>query len=403
LQDVWEIWAGPLPCVPANVYLREQTQLLGWEPTTVETKAYRLIHFFRVLSDAGVSFWVDPVRRGGNLMLAYRVSLQRRVRGAVDMKRGEGGGAPVSVFVDDDAVKRITESRASDIMGELLSMCDFWTQPGETKLVDSKLREERKRPPVFRITVHGKPSRGAQSLTLAEYNQIWDFWLIERRPPRGAKLMTAWWARNLMLWALMCTTGLRRWEVPGVMLRDVRYEADSGWWVHLVDPRDAPGEQDRRDFPGLARFKSGSRMMYVGWEPRFAQAVKIWQTWRPLLIGLTGKPDHRRLLVNGYGPGSGIGSPLTVPGLTAWFATVNEALGPFRGDSVGGGEFFLSTHRIRHSLESILRSRGVPLHHRQAHLGHKRPDTTLDYGTTYRTDYRAHLDSFATHLKEGAR
>src|SRR5690606_3529017 len=121
-REVWEIWAGPVPCIPANIYLREQSQLHGWRSTTIEAKAYRLVNFFRALGQAGISFWTDSVRRGGNLMLAYRVSLQRRLQSAPTTQEEEDDEAENALFATGDALARITESRASDIMGEILDL-----------------------------------------------------------------------------------------------------------------------------------------------------------------------------------------------------------------------------------------------------------------------------------------
>lgn len=138
--------------------------------------------------------------------------------------------------------------------------------------------------------------------------------------------------------------------------------------------------------------------MYVGFEPRFAVAFHTWQVWRPLLIATSGAPDHGMLLVNGAGRGGRSGAPLTASGTVQWFDLVNDRLGPFSGDSLGARKFFLSPHRIRHTIESMFKSRDVPLPVRQAHFGHKREDTTLKYGTIYRSDYIANLIGFGQHI-----
>jgi hypothetical protein len=422
-RGVVELWDGSFPCIAANIYLRRQAANLSWKRNTAEAKAYALLPLFRWLSSRGHSFWEDEVRRGGRVMMAFRLDLQRRIT------------SPLNPSPDEP----ISRNRAREIMNELLALCDYWTQERfEEPLVKTpqtarerragRSRSDKWKPAAFRIRASDHSSRGEESLTVEEYERIWRLWLTDLRPVKPEilqsriradwpeskrrehvatnsrwKMEQAWWARNLMYWALISTTGLRRREVPGVMLKDVVHDSDTGYWVHLVDPTDGAislTEADRKLVlaSDLADFKTGSRTMFVGYEPRFADAFHTWRVWRPVLIAASGRPDHGMLLVNGPGRGGRIGSPLTAAGTVRWFDIVNDRLGPFSGDSLGGRSFFLSPHRIRHTIETMLNSRDVPLKTRQAHFGHKREETTLKYGSIYRTSYIRDLRGFGEHL-----
>lgn len=61
-REISEIWAGPVPSVSANVYLRRLARLRQWADATVSAIAYRLVVFFRWLDTEGLSFWPDEVR-----------------------------------------------------------------------------------------------------------------------------------------------------------------------------------------------------------------------------------------------------------------------------------------------------------------------------------------------------
>lgn len=379
------------PWVAGNVYLRQMAPLKNWSDATLSRKATCFRHLAQWLSDEGRSFWDPEVRLGGRLMVDFRNSLFEK--------------RPDSDYSGVGSLQAVTIRR---IMAEAYGLCSFW------KANDEKIKGERQIrgswrgrkaiPPAYSVRVVAPSRRGQQSLTLEEVRSIWRYLYVECRPPRrwgnGVRRqewqwLMSFWARDCMIWALLISTGLRRGEVPGLMIHDVKNHKGAGWWVHLIDPREQlAGKVNRvRVSEYGATFKTGSRDIIVWFQDWFDSAFTNWVSWRPFLVALTGAVDHEMLLVSKQGNGTKVGSPLTYWGLSQFFKKVNKALGPFSGDS-GGEPFYITAHTIRHTLESILRSRNVPLFFRQATLGHRRPDTTLAYGTTYRTSLIAAQKSF---------
>ena len=242
-REVSEIWDGILPCIPVNAYLRAGGQLHQWSPKTVQNKAYCLLAFVRWLADSDRSFWNLDVRLGGRAILEFRNELLRRVY-------------PVGL----QAAPSLADITADDIMGEILGLCRYWRGAQEQIRGEQSSRRDdysrnRTRPAVFRVKVTKRAERGKESLRPEEIDAVWNYFLVERRPPRRCPsglvkerwhMQTALWARECMVWALFMCTGLRRGEAPAVMLEDVRYEGKEGWWVYLVDPREARTVDARR-------------------------------------------------------------------------------------------------------------------------------------------------------------
>lgn len=380
-REVTELWDGLFPCIPVNAYLREGSALRQWAPKTVELKAYRLLQFFRWLTDSGMSFWDPDVRLGGAVIVAFRNQLLDRVRPC-----------------DSTSEPSLTAQTASRIMGEVLDLCRFWRHRGERIRGDhrsTRKKDRSQRPAAFTVKAPNRSRRGRESLSPAEIDAIWDYLLTDCRPPRRCpsgesqerwRMRTALWARDCMVWTLFICTGLRHGEAPAIMLDDVRHDPDTGWWVHLIDPREVNVVDPRRRqiFQYGARLKTGGRDLIVWFQDRFGQVFTQWVQWRALLVAKAGRPDHGMLLVSAHGRKRSIGDPFTYDSGRALFDRLTAKVGPFEGDA-GAGTFRLSPHRIRHTLESYLKALEVPLPIRQAVLGHRRPETTDLYGTVYRT------------------
>ena len=188
-----------------------------------------------------------------------------------------------------------------------------------------------------------------------------------------------------MLWAILIATGMRRAEIPLLMVADVE-QRDEQLWVRL---------RPRATTAHLGDAKSGGRSMFAGWDERVVQAWRNWMLSRGDLVDAwmrrTGKADHGMLLVGRDG------GPITTKGMASLFAGLNRHFGTFGEDD---NRFSLHAHAIRHTVESLFRDWGVPLEVRQQHLGHKRPETTLSYGQTYRERYVEFLSQLDRRLGE---
>lgn len=256
-RRITELWSTDgQPWIAANVYLREMAPIKNWSETTISRKAADLRHFAQWLSAEGRTFWDPEVRLGGKLMVAFRDSLfGKRAKG--NRSRGQA----------------LQASTIRQIMREAFDLCSYWKAGAESirgsRTLLGKSRWKRKAlPPAFSLRVI-PTRRGEQSLTLDEVKAVWAHLYEDCRPPRRWgrelskaewQLRMAFWARDCMIWALLISTGLRRGEVPGVMLHDVKAYEGAGWWVHLVDPREHLGGSPKRASVASygAKFKTGS-------------------------------------------------------------------------------------------------------------------------------------------------
>jgi len=400
-HSVSEIWRGETPWIPGNVYLRREGAYASWAEGGYEVRAMRLIHLARWCERAGVPFWDKDLRLGRDQMVEFRQSLlARTVPGAKDT---------------------LTASTVSRVMGEVLKLCRFWVQEGERIKGDVRLDRPRaspgrseKRPPAFKVASGRTQGRGEESLTPEEVQAIWTFLLVRRRPPKKCppgmdqerwKLRTACWARDCMLWALLCGTAIRRGEAVGVMVEDVTW-ADGCYWLDVVEPdAKAVARNPMRKAAILAgaRHKTGSRKVVVMSSHTFGEVFKLWMAWRPFLVARTGVPDHGMLLVKKPGGDLPAGSPMRYEGMGDLFKVINREVGPFTGESAQSSAprrtFKLSPHRVRHTMASLMKLAGLPIEFRQALLGHRRPETTDEYGTVYMRAATAQATAFSERFR----
>lgn len=392
-NQVSEVWSSSgFPWIAANVFLRETSWQRSWATRTTRECAYVLKELAVWLSANSFSFWDPEFRLGGRIMLAYRDYL------FADTRFANSTGRRLSIETTDRRLKLAFE------------LCRYWL--GEDESIRGERRALNKiggrqttqrRPPAFSIRKKYAHTRGKESLSPAELRSVWNHLYVEKRPPRRDKtkslkqlqIQKAFWSRDCMLWAVMISTGLRRGEIPALMLEDIRQYPNAGWWLHLIDPRQevTVTRQRERVFEYGADFKTGSRDVIVWFQDIFSEAYRHWLGHRAYLVALTGEPDHGMLFVSNQGGSAVIGEPMTPNGFRSFFHRINTALGPFRGDS-GSNPFYLSPHRVRHTLETVLKSANIPIAYRQATLGHKNPETTEQYGSLYRTGLIAARNGF---------
>lgn len=416
-RQVTEVWAGLEPVVAANTYLRSNS---AWAVSTVDTKARHLVLFFQWLADRGLSFWSPEVRTGGHLIAEFRNSLTERCRPEVP---------------EED---RQTSRYAKSVMYDVFLLCKHWRQPGDpplggepaeerTKVVDGRgaqpqrTHQEEQLPGAFKVSIPSdERNRKKPALLPEEVERIWVYLgaarqpkppeLVRRHPgrprPEWSPTERSKWARatgvyarrlarhrrRQMLWALMLASGMRRREIPLITNRDVRLYRGQLW----------VGLHVRRQHAHLGRAKTGSRMMYIGFDRRVMDAWLNWQESRAVLVAQwtarTGLPDHGMFLVNDRG------GPLTVGGILAFCEHLNAAFSrpgvendtPFGDEGLGEGGFRLHPHAVRHTITSLFRLWKVDKDVIRRHLGHRREQTTADYGKAYRAECVAILDANAS-------
>lgn len=350
---MWDIWIDHRPLPALSIYLRSESRLREWEPTTRAAIAYRLVHVARWLERRGSLSCDSPIFSGGEETVQFREHL----RSLTD-------------------VGQIAETTADKIMGDLLGVAVYWG------LIARPRRGKEKRPPAFRFKIRKNPSfEGEKSLSRDEISRVWDFLERAQRPDRRrSRIREALWARDLILWATFISTGIRAREALGLLVDDVIRSSSGRLWLKVVDPRTSPAEPWRMDaLEWGARYKTGSRIVPIWFETRFAYAWRQWIRLRPVLIKRSGRRDPRALLLSKKAYGAPLG-----PNASRYFTdALTERMGPFMGDSLSGTTFHLTPHRLRHTLTTVLRSEGVQEEVIQASLGHTRGDTTSLYGTIY--------------------
>lgn len=402
--DVSELWAGAVPVVAANAYLRSNA---NWSPETVLAKAKRLQSLFRYLEAAGWDFWDIGVRGGGPRMVMFRNSLLKRARRT---RKRRAIGERVNFGY----------GTARLIMGEVHRLCLFWHQAGESSLYQGLARIEEGRGEFthrgrvvqetlasFHVKVPADEAPEKHVLLPEDVQRCWAALSETAIPPRpkllrrfpngpGAEASEAAarrWAtvrqryarrlaigrRDLFLWALALSSGMRRQEIPLLTMNDVRDHHGQLWANLKVRPQHA----------ALGRAKTGPRLMYVGFDSRVRDAWQSWMQSRRVLVEgwqqRTGKPDHGMLFVKNDGaPVQGRALPRLLVGLSA-------RVGPVGDDAIIGEGFAIHPHALRHTITEMMRDAGVAEDIIQRHLGHRSRQTTHNYGKAYRARYRAAL------------
>jgi integrase len=183
-----------------------------------------------------------------------------------------------------------------------------------------------------------------------------------------------------MLWAVFIGSGMRRSEIPLLMVEDVRFYGEDLWLCLRL----------RRETEHLGKAKTGPRTVFIGWDSRIISAWQNWSRSRQVLLDkwtAKGQPRHEMFLTNRSG------GPLTVDGLESLFVLLNRRFRVFGGE-FDEDQFCLHAHALRHSVESLFELWEIPRDMRQRHLGHKKAETTDLYGKVYRKAYREVLSNF---------
>ncbi len=415
----YALWVDNCPILAANNYLRCCSHLAE---NTRKGKAYNLLPWFRFLALNQLNFWDLSVRSTGDVTRLFRNALK------VMADRGE-----------------LEYETAKKYLSETYLLCRFWRQADEPALEQRIVRRSRgvlshtfheavKLPPEWTLRTppsHRPPSdKGFLPEVLSE---IWKFLGEVSRPPvptilrsrprsdwsdqrkrayerakRSYNYQRVVYHRNLALWAVMLASGMRIGEVPLLATEDVgmrpipgRAPSDRELWIHL---------RSREETEHLGRSKSGDREIYIGYypDPAVIDALLAWLRVRPLAVAQAaarGAEPHRMLFTKDDG------TPLTIGAVRAVFRKLKRRLEEVYADPESKGQYAvpgeptrdkvkMHPHLVRHTIESILRAGGIPLDIRQAHLGHRNPDTTLDYGRLYDTAYIAALSRLVQHNEQ---
>jgi integrase len=410
---MYELWEGVIPVIPVNNYFRAHP---SWSTSTLASKAYQLIHFFRFLKRNSLSFWMVRARSAGPVILQFRNELLLRARMPKDYADSPSQNSDEQVR----EVSTLTHSAAKSILAEVGLLCEWWRQSGEAPIIRGAVhygnrgrgrfpRNAATLPASFTIIVPAKEKyRTNHVLEPSEVSAIWDYLTLESRPamptllkqhsrypPSGwsqnrkltwqkihdkYRTKLAWVHRQQMLWALMIGSAMRHGEVPLLMSVDVHFYGDDLWVALRVRTRTEH----------LGRAKTGPRTIFIGWDSRIIAAWQNWTRSRQVLVdkwmSLTGQPDHEMFLTNRDG------SPLTTRGMQSLFSTLKARFGCFGGPFVED-QFQIHPHAVRHTVESLFQEWGIPHHVRQRHLGHKKPETTDLYGKVYRKTYINYLSA----------
>lgn len=409
---LWDV-EDNVPLVAANNYLRTFTHL---EEATRKAKAYNLLPWFRFLARNELAFWPAHVRATGPVTRLFRNSLHLlRTSGAV------------------------SDTTAQKYMEETFQLCRFWKQTGEADLGHIEVRRSRGflshtsqavvRTPAewtLRPRRGRAPSQEEKALGVKAIEAMWSFLAEDCRPKRPAVLRTrpqpTWsdakrrayerarssfdyrWSlyrRNLAIWGVMLAAGVRLGELPLLTTDDVRTDQADVYRVHLCFVL-------RDETQHLGSLKGAQRSVYIGFDRRTVDALRDWQMQRGTALArgqAKGHAPHLSLFTNDDG------TPLTRGAVIALFRKLRTEVERLTRESdlpagapavtTGGARrrrvrTALYPHLLRHTIETIMRSNGVPLDVQQRHLGHIDPRSTMQYGTVYDTTYQEAL----RHMKE---
>lgn len=411
-RTVYELWDGFRPIIPANNYLRSNLMLAD---TTLADKAFSLILFFRFLERNSLNFFDLAEETLKPFILHFRNELLFRARSA--------DSAPAKPSETSGLSRGFGYVRARDVLLEVGALCEWWGLVRSRASQGIGFRGSRwsrvrnSFPEYFNIGIPRARKRFRENHVLepTEVEAIWNHVTSEGKPARPSMLVKypqgpqrgwtmlrsaawkraqqkyrerlAWFHRQQMLWALLIGSGMRRSEIPLVMVDDVQFHGED-LWVSL---------RLRKSTEHLGRGKSGPRTIFVGWD---ARVISGWQNWvrsRQILVSRwsakSGGPDHRMFLTNRNG------SPLTVEGMMSLFDGLNARFKLFGGEFLED-QFTLHPHAVRHTVEALFEEWGVPHEVRQRHLGHKKPETTDLYGKVYRKTYVAILSRLEPSKKQ---
>jgi integrase len=403
-RDLYELWSGIQPLVPANNYLRAN---LAVADSTLADKAYRLLPFFRFLERNSVQFFDLTPQSLNPLIQLFRNLLLLRVKKATAVDDGSSRAG--------ESVDGLGYARAKCILDEVRWLCEWWSLVNPTSMSYTTYQpgrgmRTRKRAAHDCFTI-GIPKarrrfRQNHAMEQQEVDAVWAYLTSEARPNRSTLLTEyptgprrgwssrrtaawkrdehryrerlAWFHRQQMLWALMIGSGMRRGELPLLMTNDVQFYGEDLWVTLRV----------RNATENLGRAKTGPRMMFIGWDLRILTAWQNWARSRQILIDKwireTGNPPHEMFLTNRNG------GPLTVDGLDSLFEALNRRFQIFGGEFVED-QFKAHPHAVRHTLKSLFEDWEVPQDVIQLHRGHRNPQTTDRYGKVYRKTYVSSL------------
>ena len=416
----YALWNGDLPVMAANCYLRSIGHMADGSKRTI---ANDLLAWCRFVVDNGLDVWSEDVRLTGVYTDLFRDHLDRLRR----------SGA-------------ISDETAARYLYATFRLCRWWQQPGDQSMGAEALRPSRGilahtdttvtiAPTEWRLEPRaGEGGSRSKMLSLYAVEATWDYFETECRPAMPSELrrkprsdwtesrlraytalrasyeyQMALYRRNLALWGVTLSSGARLGELPLLTTADV-LTADE---LLTLRERAALGAEElaqmerdtylvfqyRAHTRQLGVLKRGAREVFVGFMPRAVDALREWITFRPVALARAvakGKPAHDSLFLKSNG------EPLRRSTITGLFRKLAEELErrypelqkPARPGS-GRRRRAIHPHLVRHTIEAILRSNGVPLEVRQRHFGHRRPDTTLGYGGLYDEAYRESLVAFA--------
>jgi len=402
-RTTYELWNGQNPIIAANNYLRAN---LARTDNTLQDKAYSLLPFFRFLQRNSLDFLELNPQTITPFISHFCNELLFRVR------QTDGFAEPKTVQERDGTIRKLGYERASTILSEVGWLCEWWglikRRPDHSITYGSPRWRFGNRmnglPDAFILAVPRarKKFRENHVLELNEVEAIWEYVTVGSRPQKPTVLMKnplqpgrgwslarrlswkrfsqlyreriAWFHRQQMLWALMISSGMRRSEIPLLMMEDVRFRG-ADLWITI---------RPRKVTETLGRAKTGPRTIFIGWDNRVVTAWQNWSRSRLVLIDKwtrqNGRGDHEMFLTNRDG------GPLTVEGLSSLFDSLNGRFQIFGGE-FEEDQFAVHPHALRHTLKTLLEEWGVPQDVIQRHLGHRTPQTTDLYGRIYRKTY----------------
>lgn len=361
--EVVGLWRGPVPVVPATVWLRILREDLARTESTCRRHGHALLRLFRFLDSKQIDFW--------DLSVAHLRAYKR------------------TLLHGDD---RLSPETARTYMRAVERFLRYWLGPSDHARLFGGPRGQRRSRGILRHLTHGHDRvsdvfevnvprkhrrQRRRGLPHNLRTRVWEY--LERplsaptaQGGNAAEAASVLALRNKAIWAFLLATGLRIGELVRIRLEDLDYLTGE---VHL---------QERPEDAWLGELKTGPATIYLGPSNPLMQVVQTWEMFgRDRALELRGSRHlHQMLFCNVDG------GPLTKGAVRSLFNRID------RDCELSSHGYRLTPHRTRHTIATVLLNAGVRRDIVQAFLRHQSSSTTDVYAAMEEARVREALRAF---------
>jgi site-specific recombinase XerD len=375
-KEVFALYDGDLPVIPATVYLRHLAENRQLTPNTIQACAYALSVFFTFLESNRRSFWdltpavikqfkrfhLSRQNEDGNFAVKRTTARQylNAVKGLIrHWRRGQDNDP---FFIDQVAE---IDGRRKRRRGRGYLRHASWYSPLEDDLWHINIPETE---------MHNKSRY--KGLSAERCRAVM---LALNRGGHHTELETMLYYRDRAIWTFLLISGLRKGELVRIRLED----ANPVTGVITL--------KDRQEDAWLSDLKTGPGEVFVSTHNPYWRHLDSWLTegrWiAEEILKARGIEDHGMLFCNRDG------GPLTQAAVDHLFSRLKESC------TFGPGVPFYP-HITRHTIATVMINSGVELTEVQKFLRHRCIQSTEIYSKISDAKLRQSLSQFWEHFKE---